>query len=685
MKIRKVSIKIFAILLPVIIVTVCSLSALAYSSSKQIIDVEIDGKMKNILDYNLSKIENGLMAHSKIAESIAKTSETLSKDMKKDSLINLLKEMVSSNADTMGAGVWFEPNKFDPTLKYFGPYARKDGGKVVYTDEYSNEQYDYFKYDWYKVGINTKNVVEWSQPYYDEVSKIIMVTTTAPFYDSQHKFMGVAAADINISAIQKNIENIQMGKFGRAFLIDSEGNYMAGANIAADKIMKAKITEDTNGSLKSLGQLMVKSQDGKSEFTDDNGKNTVYFTTIPETKWKLAVYMPEKELYKDISSLMNKIIITGIISILILILSITFLVRYLKKNISKVNFLAQKLGSGDLTSKIQVTSEDEFGRMIINLNDMADNIRKIITNVADYSSDLSASSEELAATVEEVNSQFEIINGSMKEINTGVQETTATAEEISASMHEIGNNVEVLSNKAADGNSNSVKIKKRASQVQKDSNNAIKQTENIYKEKEEKIIQSISDSKIVQEISVMADTIAAVAEQTNLLALNAAIEAARAGEQGKGFAVVADEVRKLAEQTSEAVDNIKQVIGKIELAFTNLAFNSNELLLFMNERIKTEFENFGNVGVKYQEDSQFVTDMSQELAAMTEEISATMGEVTTGMKNLADLSQKSSENSEVIHESVNESTLALEQVARTAQEQADLAQKLNELIQKFTF
>lgn len=683
MKFKRISTKIMSILLPIILISVFSLSLLAYSTSKEIISDEIDSKMTTILDNNIASIDLSLTEHLKIAESIARTIEVTHNSIKKEEIINLLEKLISTNKDTLGSGVYFEANKFDPALKYFGPYTYKDGDKVLFTDEYSNAEYDYFSKDWYKIGLDTNKNVEWSAAYYDETLNVTMITTTAPFFDENKNFLGVATADIDITSMQENISEIKIGENGRVVLIDNEGYYLAGADIDANKITKSKITEDEDEGLKSLGQAMLASDSGKTEFTNTLGKNIAYFSTVPDTNWKIAVYIPEKELYSVVNSLLYKMLSIGVLCIAVLIVSSILIVKYIKGNIDKVNSLAKRLGEGDLTNKIEIKTEDEFGQMAQNLNKMIDNIKSIIYNITNYSNDLSAASEELSATAEEVSSQFDTINESIQEINAGVHENSATAEEISASMQEIDSSVNILSDKALDGNSNSIKIKERASEMQKSSKEAIAETGRVYAERQRNILKSIEDSKVVEEIRVIADTIANVAEQTNLLALNAAIEAARAGEQGKGFAVVAEEVRKLAEQTSDSVNNIKLTIDKVHASFTDLSHNSRRLLVFMNENVISQFSNFESIGSQYHEDAEFISGMSEELSSMARDLKNTIEQISYGVQSLAELSQNSSVNSQQINESVSDSTIAMEQIAKTAQSQAELAQKLHELILRF--
>lgn len=397
-------------------------------------------------------------------------------------------------------------------------------------------------------------------------------------------------------------------------------------------------------------------------------------------QWANEIKVEGKETFGD--SL--KLIIFIIVVLSIFTSLFAFLMQSsIKKSLNKIRGLANRLSNYDLSDPIMIESNDELGEIGNNLNKAQENISGLIKNIMDTSQDMSASSEELSATVEEMTAKFESINALTSEVNLGVQENSATAEEISAAVQEVDSSVNILSNKAMEGSNNAVEIRNRATKIEKASKVATENTKEVYSEMEKQVLNDIEKGKVVSDIKVMAETIADIAEQTNLLALNAAIEAARAGEQGKGFAIVAEEVRKLAEQSSEAVGNVKFTIEKVQEAFKSLSGNSNKLLKFMNDNIVPQFETFVEIGEQYQGDGIFVNNMSEELAAMTEEVLATMNQVNEAVQGMADMAQKSSGNLDGINESVDESTKAMEQIANTAQSQAELAQDLNEMIQKF--
>ncbi|GAA0824732.1 methyl-accepting chemotaxis protein [Clostridium tertium] len=383
----------------------------------------------------------------------------------------------------------------------------------------------------------------------------------------------------------------------------------------------------------------------------------------------------------------NKFSYIVLISTVITFCIIIFMAYILSKNIidplNKIKNLAYRLSSYDFSIPISITRKDEFGETAIALNSAQENVNDLIKMIMENSEDISASSEELSATVEELLSKVEIIDEAVNNIAAGMEESSAASEEISASVQEVDASINVLSATAMDGSNNANKSKSRASEVKNNSEKAIEETIKIYDEKQNKMKKAIEDGKIVETIKVMADTIGSIAEQTNLLALNAAIEAARAGEQGKGFAVVADEVRKLAEESKESAFTIQETIKNVQAAFKSSNETGNEILEFINKDVNAQFQAYKETGNQYYNDSDLVSKMSDEIAAMSEEITATIGQVSEAVQNMAESSQKSSEDSVIIKESMDETTRAIEQVSLTAQSQAELAQNLNEMVLKF--
>ncbi len=375
-----------------------------------------------------------------------------------------------------------------------------------------------------------------------------------------------------------------------------------------------------------------------------------------------------------------------LISIFGLILSIIIgliLSKDIHTPLKVIQLFGEKLANYDLSYDFKVTRGDEFGQTGASLFKAQDNIKELIKTIIENSQNMSASSEELSATVEEISSKASNIDEAVNTIASSMQESSSGTEEISASIQEVNSSINILSQKAMDGSNNANDAKNRATLVKSNSKSAIEKAREIYSEKQNNMRKVIEDGKIVDNIKVMADTIANIAEETNLLALNAAIEAARAGEQGKGFAVVAEEVRQLAEQSSEAVQNIQTTIIEVQAAFKNSIDTGSDILDFINKDVHDQFIEYENTGIQYYDDSDFVSNMSEEIAAMSEEVTATVGQVSEAVQSLAETAQSSSEHTETIKESIDETTQAIEQVALVAQNQAELAQKLTSVIQKF--
>jgi len=374
--------------------------------------------------------------------------------------------------------------------------------------------------------------------------------------------------------------------------------------------------------------------------------------------------------------------LASIAIIVTLVLGI-FISRDSTKVLLKIRDLATRLSEYDFSEDLILNRRDEYGQTAETLNKAQENVRELINVITKNTNDIDVLSEKLASSINEVSGNFSEINEASKNINTSVQENTAITEELSASVEEVNSSVVVLAGKATDGTNNAINIKERANNIENSSKKAIETISKVYEEREAMIVKSIEEGKVVGEIGIMANTISAIAEQINLLSLNAAIEAARAGEHGKGFAVVAEEVRKLADQSAEAVKNVKGIIDKVQKSFDDLSLNSSELLKFMEKDVNNQFQEFSNIGKLYFEDANFVNNMSTELAAMAEEISATMAQVSEAVQHMAEMSQKSSESTSNVEQSLNDSTISVNEISKTAEEQSKLANSLNEMIQKF--
>ena len=377
-----------------------------------------------------------------------------------------------------------------------------------------------------------------------------------------------------------------------------------------------------------------------------------------------------------------------IVTSLLLVVFILFVFVNLSKKISRLTEISNKMtelasNEGDLTSQLDIKSNDEVGKIGAAFNKMIANLRGLIIEVNNTTGVVANETLKLEGTITEVSGRMKGINQSVEEITSGAEELSATTQEVNAFTEEIGAATIQLQTKAEEAKNSAKEIQERAYIIKDKSAKAIERGNTIYEEKYANIKRAIQEGRVVEEVKVMADSIGSIAAQTNLLALNAAIEAARVGEAGRGFAVVADEVRKLAEQSSEAVTNIYDMVEKVHGAFENLSIGAQEVLDFMSNEMKPSYELLTNTGEQYGKDAQFVNRMSEEIFSAVNTMSNSIEQVSASIENVSSIAEQSAAGTEEISATVGESVEAIDEVVESARNQAKMAEGLKELVHRF--
>jgi methyl-accepting chemotaxis protein len=453
--------------------------------------------------------------------------------------------------------------------------------------------------------------------------------------------IGALGGGVKLDSVIKLVGEIKAVNTGYAYVMQSDGLIVFHPN--KDLAMKLNGLTDASvpPDLKAIAAKMVKGEQGVGQYTYKGEAKYIAYAPIPGTTWSLAVNVPANEVLAKLNALMwTSLIITLVV--LCLAIAIAFwIANSITKPLAAMKSMLQDIsqGNGDLTRRLDDSSKDELGEASRYFNMFVDKLHGLISRVAETTAKVAAASVELRMNAEQIATGAEEVAAQAS--------TVATAgEEMSATSGDIAQNCSM----AAEGSQQASAAAVSGARVV---NETIGVMNNIA-ERVKSTAQSVENlGSRSEQIGAIIGTIEDIADQTNLLALNAAIEAARAGEQGRGFAVVADEVRALAERTTRATKEISEMIKTIQTE-THNAVKAMEIGVGEVAKGSEKAADSGKALERILEQINDVTMQINQVATAAEEQTATTSEISSNMHQITEVVAQTSRGAQASAASANQ-------------------------------
>ena len=488
--------------------------------------------------------------------------------------------------------------------------------------ERNRADYDPRVRPWYQDANNAGHQII-TTAYKDAITNALLVTIAEPVRQNG-TFIGVVGADVLIDQLIKDVINIDAGDNAYAMLIDTQdGTFLAHPN----KELLLKPVSTLADEL-TMASVVRSAKEGSMSIVERNGQEKFYFfKKVPGTEWIFALEMDRQTEEAGHSALLKDLILTAFIVTLLVIAVVSWLVNFLFRDLGRVSKALEEIasGEGDLTQRLEPRSDDEVGQLAGNFNTFVGNMHTMVSKLSKVSASLSEQSKQTAAQAEERSARIRLQQDEINMVATAINEMAAATQEIAGNADNTAQNSTEAVTACVHGGQ---KVIQTQSSIQ-----------NLAQEVEvaTEVIQELEVHG--NSISTILSTIQNIAEQTNLLALNAAIEAARAGEQGRGFAVVADEVRVLSQRTHASTKEIQQMIETLQ-STTGKAVS---IMGDSRQLADTSVNDADSAAIslnQIQTAVEQISDMATQIASAAEEQASVTSEVTRNTVGIRDVSDE---------------------------------------------